>query len=131
MPKYYCDYCDAYLTHDSAAGRAQHIRGWKHVSAFKAYYANLYPQWNAEKQQELFSTTGQQMGQQFYPFMGQQIPLPPGMQSGMPPPPFTSMPPPPTQSMLGLPPPPGTMTAGLPPPPSSHPPSHHLQSGST
>jgi hypothetical protein len=27
MPRYFCDYCDAYLTHDSAPGRQQHIRG--------------------------------------------------------------------------------------------------------
>lgn len=27
MPRFFCDYCDAYLTHDSAAGRQQHIRG--------------------------------------------------------------------------------------------------------
>ncbi|RYG94303.1 hypothetical protein EON65_57715 [archaeon] len=28
MPRYYCDYCDAYLTHDSMAGRQQHMRGF-------------------------------------------------------------------------------------------------------
>lgn len=27
MPRYYCDYCDSYLTHDSMAGRKQHMRG--------------------------------------------------------------------------------------------------------
>eukprot|EP01033_Poteriospumella_lacustris_P010898 gene10900-gene11741 len=27
MPRYYCDYCDAYLTHDSMAGRQQHMKG--------------------------------------------------------------------------------------------------------
>ena len=27
MPRFFCDYCDAYLTHDSAPGRQQHIRG--------------------------------------------------------------------------------------------------------
>lgn len=30
MPRYYCDYCDAYLTHDSMAGRQQHMRGQQH-----------------------------------------------------------------------------------------------------
>ena len=29
MPRFFCDYCDAYLTHDSAPGRQQHIRGTK------------------------------------------------------------------------------------------------------
>lgn len=27
MPRYYCDYCGTYLTHDSAPGRRQHNRG--------------------------------------------------------------------------------------------------------
>ena len=30
MPRYYCDYCDMYLTHDSSVGRKQHNYGWKH-----------------------------------------------------------------------------------------------------
>lgn len=29
MPRYYCDYCGTYLTHDSAPGRRQHNRGEK------------------------------------------------------------------------------------------------------
>lgn len=29
MPRYYCDYCGTYLTHDSAPGRRQHNRGDK------------------------------------------------------------------------------------------------------
>ena len=34
MPRYYCDYCDAYLTHDSRSVRKQHCSGFKHkVSA--------------------------------------------------------------------------------------------------
>ncbi|KAK1947691.1 U1 small nuclear ribonucleoprotein C [Phytophthora citrophthora] len=38
MPRYYCDYCDTYLTHDSQAGRKQHNRGWKHRENVKLYY---------------------------------------------------------------------------------------------
>ncbi|DAZ97825.1 TPA: hypothetical protein N0F65_002495 [Lagenidium giganteum] len=45
MPRYYCDYCDTYLTHDSLfvfflqqAGRKQHNRGWKHRENVKLYY---------------------------------------------------------------------------------------------
>lgn len=30
MPRYYCDYCDTYLTHDSPAVRKQHNTGYKH-----------------------------------------------------------------------------------------------------
>ena len=28
--KFFCDYCDVYLTHDSFKGRSQHCYGWKH-----------------------------------------------------------------------------------------------------
>eukprot|EP00618_Florenciella_parvula_P023164 CAMPEP_0119478166 /NCGR_PEP_ID=MMETSP1344-20130328/8031_1 /TAXON_ID=236787 /ORGANISM="Florenciella parvula, Strain CCMP2471" /LENGTH=58 /DNA_ID=CAMNT_0007512315 /DNA_START=145 /DNA_END=318 /DNA_ORIENTATION=- len=38
MPRYYCDYCGTYLTHDSAPGRKQHMRGWKHRENVKQYY---------------------------------------------------------------------------------------------
>merc|ERR1712224_942178 len=41
MPKYYCEYCDAPLTHDSPAGRKQHNTGFKHKSNVRAYYANF------------------------------------------------------------------------------------------
>ena len=44
MPRFYCDYCDAYLTHDSAPGRQQHMRGWKHRENFKKHYEKFYPQ---------------------------------------------------------------------------------------
>jgi U1 small nuclear ribonucleoprotein C len=30
MPRYYCDYCDVYLTHDSPAVRKAHNTGRKH-----------------------------------------------------------------------------------------------------
>ena len=40
MPRYFCDYCDVYLTHDSAPGRKQHIRGWKHRENVKQYYVS-------------------------------------------------------------------------------------------
>ncbi|CAM9122167.1 unnamed protein product, partial [Laminaria digitata] len=38
MPRYYCDYCGTYLTHDSAPGRRQHNRGWKHTDNVKLHY---------------------------------------------------------------------------------------------
>jgi hypothetical protein len=41
MTRYFCDYCDAYLTHKSASARAQHERGAKHREAFKAYYQKV------------------------------------------------------------------------------------------
>jgi hypothetical protein len=36
MPRFYCDYCDAYLTHDSAPGRQQHMRG----TQFSSFHQN-------------------------------------------------------------------------------------------
>ena len=38
MPRYYCDYCDMYLTHDSAGGRKEHVRGWKHRDNVIAHF---------------------------------------------------------------------------------------------
>ena len=38
MPRYYCDYCDTYLTHDSQAGRRQHNRGKIHRQNVKQHY---------------------------------------------------------------------------------------------
>jgi len=41
MPKYYCDYCDIYLTHDSPSVRKSHNDGWKHKAQVKAYYSQF------------------------------------------------------------------------------------------
>lgn len=41
MPKYYCDYCDVFLTHDSPSVRKSHNDGWKHKAAVRAYYAQF------------------------------------------------------------------------------------------
>lgn len=41
MPKYYCEYCDIYLTHSSPAGRRQHNKGRKHLNNKIEYYQNL------------------------------------------------------------------------------------------
>ena len=41
MPKYYCDYCDIYLTHDAPKVRKDHNSGWKHSLQVKAYYMQL------------------------------------------------------------------------------------------
>ena len=47
MPRYFCDYCDVYLTHDSAPGRKQHIRGWKHRENVKQYYEQHMTVWKS------------------------------------------------------------------------------------
>lgn len=41
MPKYYCEYCDIYLTHSSAGGRRQHNSGRKHINNKIEYYTAL------------------------------------------------------------------------------------------
>eukprot|EP01024_Parvocaulis_polyphysoides_P061917 TRINITY_DN6935_c0_g1_i1.p2 TRINITY_DN6935_c0_g1~~TRINITY_DN6935_c0_g1_i1.p2 ORF type:complete len:143 (-),score=14.63 TRINITY_DN6935_c0_g1_i1:127-555(-) len=38
MPRYYCDYCDIFLTHDSPAVRKQHNSGYKHKANVRNYY---------------------------------------------------------------------------------------------
>ncbi|ABO94751.1 predicted protein [Ostreococcus lucimarinus CCE9901] len=41
MARYYCDYCNAHLTHDSATVRKQHNSGFKHKANVRAYYAQF------------------------------------------------------------------------------------------
>ncbi|KAJ1604285.1 hypothetical protein OJ253_3094 [Cryptosporidium canis] len=41
MPKFYCDYCDIYLTHSSTNGRKQHNSGRKHINNKIDHYKNV------------------------------------------------------------------------------------------
>ncbi|WWD03209.1 hypothetical protein V865_001259 [Kwoniella europaea PYCC6329] len=41
MGKYYCDYCDIYLTHDSMNARKAHNTGRNHVANVRDYFAGL------------------------------------------------------------------------------------------
>jgi len=41
MPKYYCDYCDVFLTHDSTSVRKAHNSGRNHLTNVRDYYASL------------------------------------------------------------------------------------------
>lgn len=38
MPKYYCDYCKSYLTHDKMSVRKSHLSGKNHIKLYCAYY---------------------------------------------------------------------------------------------
>ncbi|GAA5864653.1 hypothetical protein JCM3774_006027 [Rhodotorula dairenensis] len=49
MGKYYCDYCDVFLTHDSSSVRRAHNSGRNHLSNVRDYYANL----GSDRAQEL------------------------------------------------------------------------------
>ena len=46
--RFYCEYCDIYLTHDSLEARRQHSRGWKHKTNVRAYYSQLLEQQGAQ-----------------------------------------------------------------------------------
>jgi hypothetical protein len=41
MPKYYCDYCDVFLSHDSQNGRKEHNHGRKHQENVRMFYAEF------------------------------------------------------------------------------------------
>ena len=41
MPRYYCDYCDIFLTHDSMKARKDHVAGYKHREQVRNYYAAI------------------------------------------------------------------------------------------
>lgn len=53
MPKYYCDYCDTYLTHDSPSVRKTHCTGRKHKDNVKFYYQK----WMETQAQHLIDAT--------------------------------------------------------------------------
>lgn len=40
MPKYYCDYCKSYLTHDKISVRKSHLLGKNHIKLYCSYYEN-------------------------------------------------------------------------------------------
>ena len=46
MPKFYCDFCDVFLTHDTLNVRRSHNAGWKHKANVRAYYADFLEQSN-------------------------------------------------------------------------------------
>mmetsp|Transcript_8174 Transcript_8174/g.13199 ORF Transcript_8174/g.13199 Transcript_8174/m.13199 type:complete len:94 (+) Transcript_8174:57-338(+) len=90
MTRFFCDYCDMFLSHDSASGRREHIYGWKHRVNYRMYYENIMKEEQARAQQV-------------------QMPLPP---PGMVPPPADYIQPPPGA------PPPGMFIPGMIPPPN-------------
>ncbi|AGO10134.1 AaceriAAR142Cp [[Ashbya] aceris (nom. inval.)] len=49
MARYYCDYCHAYLTHDSLSVRKSHLNGKNHIRLTADYYYN-----KAQQQAEPF-----------------------------------------------------------------------------
>mmetsp|Transcript_9171 Transcript_9171/g.41774 ORF Transcript_9171/g.41774 Transcript_9171/m.41774 type:complete len:109 (-) Transcript_9171:977-1303(-) len=75
MPRYYCDYCDAHLTHDSPSVRKQHNAGYKHkvrnvkddtrilqahACHFQANVRNYYMQFEEQTTQSILATRAQE-----------------------------------------------------------------------
>lgn len=86
--RYYCDYCDTYLTHDSPSVRKTHCNGRKHKENVKFYYQK----WMEEQAQNLIDATtaafkaGKIQSSQFQnkPISGAMIPPPAALQAGPP-----------------------------------------------
>lgn len=79
MPKYYCDYCDTYLTHDSPSVRKTHNGGKKHKDSVRLYYTK----WIEEQAQSYIDqTTANYKAQMNMPHLGM---LPPGFIGAVPP----------------------------------------------
>mmetsp|Transcript_25993 Transcript_25993/g.38411 ORF Transcript_25993/g.38411 Transcript_25993/m.38411 type:complete len:190 (+) Transcript_25993:118-687(+) len=47
MPRFFDDYSNTYLTHDSSAGRKQQRRGWKFRENFKLHYQKHLDEWRS------------------------------------------------------------------------------------
>ncbi|KAJ4417241.1 U1 small nuclear ribonucleoprotein C [Gnomoniopsis sp. IMI 355080] len=135
MPKFFCDYCDVYLTHDSMSVRKAHNSGRNHIRNVVDYYQQI----GHEKAQSVidsitssYAAEGQAHNN---PMLPQNQPggsaggfgaFPPPPMGGMPPFPFPGgMPPPgfpvPPPGGLGVPPAGAAFPAGMPVPPPIRP----------
>ncbi|CAF1381768.1 unnamed protein product [Adineta steineri] len=134
MPKYYCDYCDTYLTHDSPSVRKTHCQGRKHKENVRDYYQK----WMEEQAQKLIDQTTAAFKSGKMPNTPFPMPAPrlmnpnmapprPGMPGMVPPPWAFALPPgirhlgpPPNPAamtaLMTFRPPPGMMPPGVPPP---------------
>ncbi|GFQ06110.1 u1 small nuclear ribonucleoprotein c [Phtheirospermum japonicum] len=75
MPRYYCDYCDTYLTHDSPSVRKQHNAGYKHKANVRTYYQ----QYEAQLNQSLIDQKVKEHLGAFRPPVAQYNQMRPGM----------------------------------------------------
>ncbi|KER32328.1 hypothetical protein T265_01556 [Opisthorchis viverrini] len=75
MPKYYCDYCDTYLTHDSPSVRKTHCGGRNHKDNVRDYYQK----WLEEQVQKLVDHTSEayKQGKMPPPLFGSPLGMPP------------------------------------------------------
>ncbi|KAL5006887.1 hypothetical protein ScPMuIL_015693 [Solemya velum] len=118
MPKYYCDYCDTYLTHDSPSVRKTHCNGRKHKENVRLYYQK----WLEEQVQKLVDDTTAAFKAGNKPAPGANAPPtnapPAGGQMGGPMPPGMPImgPPGPPMMPVGMRPPMGMMGPPMGPP---------------
>lgn len=102
MPKFYCDYCDTYLTHDSPSVRKTHCTGRKHKDNVKFYYQK----WMEEQAQNLIDqTTAAFKAGKIAANPFSVAPPKPGAGIAIPPPMTTGMGGPPPRVPLNMPPP--------------------------
>uniref|UniRef100_UPI00358EE555 U1 small nuclear ribonucleoprotein C-like n=1 Tax=Myxine glutinosa TaxID=7769 RepID=UPI00358EE555 len=117
--RYYCDYCDTYLTHDSPSVRKTHCGGRKH----KENVRDFYQKWMEEQAQNLIDQTTAAFQQGKIPSTGAGGALmpPPGLGHRPPLLPSGPMGRPPMVPLLS--PPPGVMPVGpgMRPPPMGGP----------
>ncbi|KAI1207331.1 U1 zinc finger-domain-containing protein [Annulohypoxylon truncatum] len=127
MPKFFCDYCDVYLTHDSMSVRKAHNSGRNHLRNVVDYYQQI----GHEKAQSVIDSITSSYAAEGQAHANPMLPQnqPGGAAAaaaaaaaggfpGMPPPPFNfpgGMPPPFPGLPGGMPPPPGgAFPAGMP-----------------
>ncbi|KAK5075068.1 U1 small nuclear ribonucleoprotein C [Lithohypha guttulata] len=95
MPKFFCDYCDVYLTHDSMSVRKSHNTGRNHLRNVTDYYQQI----GHEKAQSVidsitnsYAAEGLQQPNPMLQHAGAPPGFPPMGFPGMPPPPFAGPP---------------------------------------
>jgi len=84
MPKFFCDYCDVYLTHDSMSVRKAHNAGRNHLRNVVEYYQQI----GHEKAQSVIDsiTSSYAESGQANPMLSQTGPMGFGPPPGFPPP---------------------------------------------
>lgn len=71
MGRFYCDYCDVYLTHDSPSVRKVHNKGRKHREMVYTYYKT----WMEQQAQKLIDATTRAFMQRRWTMLGRKVPL--------------------------------------------------------
>jgi U1 small nuclear ribonucleoprotein C len=84
MPKFFCDYCDVYLTHDSMSVRKAHNSGRNHLRNVVDYYQQI----GHEKAQSVIDSITSSYAAEGQAHANPMLPQNQPGQGGFPPPPF-------------------------------------------